>query len=422
MNIKLSHFSVVCIVATYYLYDSASPGVSQPDSPNANRADTAMCAEQRGACNPVRYSKVKLDMSPYFRAIAQHKVRGGSGDSTREQRHEPLKRSQVASALDFVLGSAKKAVAREYDGAQEWDLPPINQNMCGSCWAIAASMTLKANLRLKTFGFKPDEIPNLLTMVACSDRPHQIVNPRNSDEKWLIELSGTRTIQAGCEGGITGMALSMLQSERFVYRDSTTAYNSGTMGYLGKGPVNGSTLFNMPQHTCAEARAHGAKSALPLQTLSLAAIDNVHLFRRKKSYGVHFPTTRDVRDFVQLHGAAIVFVDIDSGLDSRDLFNKEQVDLPTCSWARSDYTQSDAEDMHAVSLFKEADHAMVLVGWSCSRGAWLIKNSWGREWGIDGKLWVSDPNVCATEMATSSHSWGAGPACMFGSTITAFIR
>lgn len=33
-------------------------------------------------------------------------------------------------------------------------------------------------------------------------------------------------------------------------------------------------------------------------------------------------------------------------------------------------------------------HAVTLVGWSDSRGAWLIKNSWGTKWGMEGYAWV----------------------------------
>jgi len=34
-------------------------------------------------------------------------------------------------------------------------------------------------------------------------------------------------------------------------------------------------------------------------------------------------------------------------------------------------------------------HAMLLVGWNDARGAWLVKNSWGTEWGDHGFGWIS---------------------------------
>ena len=34
------------------------------------------------------------------------------------------------------------------------------------------------------------------------------------------------------------------------------------------------------------------------------------------------------------------------------------------------------------------NHAIQLVGWDDATGAWLLKNSWGAAWGIDGYMWI----------------------------------
>lgn len=34
------------------------------------------------------------------------------------------------------------------------------------------------------------------------------------------------------------------------------------------------------------------------------------------------------------------------------------------------------------------NHAIVLVGWDDNKGAWLLRNSWGTNWGEDGYMWI----------------------------------
>lgn len=35
------------------------------------------------------------------------------------------------------------------------------------------------------------------------------------------------------------------------------------------------------------------------------------------------------------------------------------------------------------------NHAIILCGWDDTKGAWLLKNSWGTGWGEDGFMWIS---------------------------------
>lgn len=36
----------------------------------------------------------------------------------------------------------------------------------------------------------------------------------------------------------------------------------------------------------------------------------------------------------------------------------------------------------------QINHAVTLVGWDDSKGAWLMRNSWGTNWGEDGYMWI----------------------------------
>jgi inhibitor of cysteine peptidase len=35
------------------------------------------------------------------------------------------------------------------------------------------------------------------------------------------------------------------------------------------------------------------------------------------------------------------------------------------------------------------NYAVILCGWDDAKGAWLLKNSWGPEWGENGFMWIS---------------------------------
>lgn len=48
-----------------------------------------------------------------------------------------------------------------------------------------------------------------------------------------------------------------------------------------------------------------------------------------------------------------------------------------------------------------ANHAVNIIGWDDEKGAWLIRNSWGNEWGIDGYMWLE----YGTNRIGSGASW-----------------
>lgn len=38
--------------------------------------------------------------------------------------------------------------------------------------------------------------------------------------------------------------------------------------------------------------------------------------------------------------------------------------------------------------YDSINHAILLVGWDDAKGAWLLKNSWGPAWGVNGFMWI----------------------------------
>lgn len=326
----------------------------------------------------------------------------------------------VNSKLKRVLSTKNNFMPEYFDGVAKSQLPVINQNMCGSCWAISSAMAMKANLRLAEMGLRKSELPNLNYLIACSGDRHQIINNRNADVKAIVEFDADRMQQRGCLGGLSGMALASSQLHpSFVVMDVASDYVAGNTGTLeAHTPVRNRTLINNPGLSCEESKVNRGTQL----KLGTAGLDIEHLPRLGMAYNIRFPHTSDVRKALQAFGALIVYVDIECGLNQKELMgNKRVIRMPTCTWSASHFHQSDHADDHSTSLYIKHDHAVTLVGWSCERNAWKILNSWGPEWGDDGALWVYDANVCKSR-AVSSESYGAGPASMFAGSLTVFVH
>jgi hypothetical protein len=82
-----------------------------------------------------------------------------------------------------------------------------------------------------------------------------------------------------------------------------------------------------------------------------------------KSSGV--PTTQAIKDAMVKFGPLAVAVAADN--------------------AFSNYSPGSVFKGRSTSI----NHAVILVGWDDSKGAWLMRNSWGKEWGDDGYMWIA---------------------------------
>lgn len=58
----------------------------------------------------------------------------------------------------------------------------------------------------------------------------------------------------------------------------------------------------------------------------------------------------------------------------------------------SDYTNGVFSGYQSGLYQPRINHSVVIVGWDDSKGAWLIKNSWGADWGEDGFMWIKYNN------------------------------
>ncbi|MEO6040231.1 MAG: C1 family peptidase, partial [Saprospiraceae bacterium] len=58
----------------------------------------------------------------------------------------------------------------------------------------------------------------------------------------------------------------------------------------------------------------------------------------------------------------------------------------------SDYTDGVLDGMASNTGNPTSNHAILIIGWDNSKEAFLVKNSWGTDWGLDGFCWVKYDN------------------------------
>lgn len=55
-------------------------------------------------------------------------------------------------------------------------------------------------------------------------------------------------------------------------------------------------------------------------------------------------------------------------------------------------------------------HAVVIIGWDDEKESWLVRNSWGSEWGMDGYMWIKyQVSSIGTNASWIRAAWSADP-------------
>lgn len=113
----------------------------------------------------------------------------------------------------------------------------------------------------------------------------------------------------------------------------------------------------------------------------------------------HEPPLQNDAAYVIYYNRAVAWLQAGVNLEHIGRVKRALMDhgaVGTCIAYYKEYYQASSNTFYCGAEWRDPNHAVAIVGWDDEKvtqapdpGAWLIKNSWGSQWGIDGYFWVS---------------------------------
>ncbi len=233
---------------------------------------------------------------------------------------------------------------KDKDG-ENWMTSVRDQGVCGACWAFAAVAVLEAKYNV--------------------DNDNADIDLNLSEEELVSDCSEN---SGSCCGGWPDDGFTEYVQYNGLVDEGCFPYDSGDSGtrwwenygcYCDSGPD--------PNDCTSECRYTSADGDICGDRLCSSRCSDQE--ERDWNYEEHvgssgvgdFDTTDEIKQALHDHGPLAVIVDTDS--DDWDDYGDWIIDDATGAY----------------------DHAVTLVGWDdADNGYWILKNSWGTDWGISG--------------------------------------
>jgi cathepsin K len=218
------------------------------------------------------------------------------------------------------------ATAKKYDVRNSITLPPVKDQKCGNCWAYAAMAAYEASY-IRVNG------ASARSMIDCSEQ--FVVNCCS------YAFAGRTMADCGNCGSPGGLSYRVF---KWMIDKNINMENETALADVG---MEGSCLKSAPatKHYATDwglASASGDISKIPTVAEIKAAICK---------YG---PVT-----------ASVLVTD-----------------------AFQNYTNGTFNEIPSNYTSPATNHAILIIGWDDDKNAWLIRNSWGTDWGEDGYMWI----------------------------------
>lgn len=269
-----------------------------------------------------------------------------------------------------------------FDGRVTWKgliSPVMNQGRCGSCWAFASTSTLADRFNIQSLGKMNVRLsPAKLILCDWGGKEQDVLHPE-TDVEQSITLNAANLASGACRGN------SLYDAWRYLYVSGTTDYDCIPYSHTIGGDFKYSAISKIVDN-----------DQLPLcSTVSGPIGDMCSDFAVDVFTGEEFGTP--ARFYRCYHSYTL-------SSDEYDIRHNIYCWGPVSSGilVYPDFYTFDTKTIYKWDGYGDpvGGHAIEIVGWGEENGIkyWIIKNSWGTEWGDGGYFRMQrGVNMCQIE-------------------------
>ena len=309
--------------------------LAQMREANARAKATYTIGFNSALLKPIRSLAGTVPPKDLLERAARHKSLGEQMLRLDLQARDDYLRTKNVSAFDRLwlfpeLRISCQASLHSWDWRRSGAVSPVKDQQCGNCWAYASAGALESS-----------------TLI----RNHQLIDV---SEQYIVDCA---TYNDGSDAGTCG-----------------GGWHEGVFDYM----ISHGVAAEASLHDSGVDHACETNLAAPYRAVAWGYVDAP---AAASGFGDSIPTVDSIKQAMcangPLAGAVLATSNFQaySGNKNGDTFNEA---LPDSTLI---FTNDDNHlKYHAVN------HDVLLIGWDDGRHAWLIKNSWGTDWGVNAGL------------------------------------